>query len=105
MFDIKRVFLSVAVGVALTTAAALHLPYVEYLLLPGIIVAAVFWPAGVHSDFGGSLGFLPMLVVIYGASIAAWSALAYLVAHSFGNLLSPNQPLQPTPDSAAERRR
>jgi hypothetical protein len=67
-----------AIGTLITGCAALPFDASQSVLLPGVIISLVAWPAGVHSDFG-FVGPMRWLVVICIGSWLVWSALTFFV--------------------------
>ena len=73
----KRVWIPVLVGVASVLIAAI--PYLEVVLYPGLLIASLFWPEGVHSDNMGKVGAVLFLITIYLGTAAFWGGLAYAI--------------------------
>jgi hypothetical protein len=73
----KRVLVSAVLGCAVFGMGYVFSPLSDAVIVPGVYLAAPFWPEGIESDFGpaGVVGFLS---VVYIGAILAWSALAYI---------------------------
>ncbi len=66
-------FLAFLAGLALTAGAAVSSP----LGLPGVLLASVFWPQGVHTDgFSTASGTLFLATLSLG-TLGFWSGVAY----------------------------
>jgi hypothetical protein len=58
-----------------------------FLAVPGWLIAALFWPAGVHSVTSTD-DAIAMLAVIFGVSLVAWAALLNLLLPRAGSAQS-----------------
>ena len=83
MINKKRGAISLIVGALILALGLLPSPSADLALWPGSVLASPVWPEGIHSDFGGPFNIVAMLVVVWGASFAAWSTLAYLAGSFF----------------------
>ena len=75
----KRLAVSIAIGVAVLLIAGLPVPYLEFLSFPGVLLAAPFWPQGIHTSGMGETGALLMIGTVYAGTIAFWAAIAYAI--------------------------
>ena len=84
MINKRRALLSLVAGALITALGSLPVPFADFTLWPGSVLASPFWPQGVHSDFDGPFSIIAMLAVVWGGALAAWSTLSYLAASLFG---------------------
>lgn len=74
-----RFLVPAAIGALITSIAALPFEASGVVLLPGVLISAVAWPQGVHSDFSGVAGPMAWLSAICIGSWLTWSVLTYVV--------------------------
>ena len=74
----KSIAISLLAGVLIPILGALLSTASDWALWPGLLLAAPFWPEGIHSDFSSSFSFVTMFLVIWGGSWICWSALTYV---------------------------
>lgn len=75
----KRMLLACAIGLLITAASALPWPHAEKLFWPGLAFSALFWPEGIHSDFGGDWSVVLMLGTVLVATLTVWTAISYML--------------------------
>lgn len=74
-----RIVLSLIAGGA-ALLAAIQFPRLAILSFPGLLIAAVFWPQGIHSNFTtGTFGVAMFITTLYLGTIAFWAAVTYAI--------------------------
>jgi hypothetical protein len=76
MTKIKRILFSPAATAAVYVLALLPLHVGDYIFLPGVAFASLFWPQGLHSGNDGSVAFA---YVAWGAMLVFWIALFFVI--------------------------
>ena len=73
----RRIWIPLIVGLAAVLLAAI--PYLEVLLYPGLLIASLFWPQGIHSDHMGRVGAVLFIATIYLGTAGFWGGIAYAI--------------------------
>jgi hypothetical protein len=74
-----RIVLSLFAGGA-ALLAAMQFPRLAMLSFPGLLIAAVFWPRGIHSNFAtGTFGVTMFIATLYLGTIAFWAGVTYAI--------------------------
>lgn len=73
----RRIWIPVTVGIAAVLLAAI--PFLELLLYPGLLIASLFWPQGIHSDHMGRVGAVLFIATIYLGTAGFWGGIAYAI--------------------------
>lgn len=76
-FNKKRILISIALGFVIVGITYVIPSFSNIVCLPGIYLAALFWPEGIHSDMG-IIGLAGFFSIIFLGSIFMWSALVYV---------------------------
>ncbi|MGH8049661.1 MAG: hypothetical protein ACREPB_03270 [Arenimonas sp.] len=78
MSNKKMLVTSLVIGFLVTAIAWLPFSFSELALYPGMLVAALFWPEGIHTGNGlGANGVVAFVSVIWLGAFLAWSILSY----------------------------
>ena len=82
----KRLAISLLAAAGITALAATPIPNAEFLLEPGLLLASLFWPEGIHSGGMGMASVVAMLLIVWCGTFFAWGAIAYAATALFGKV-------------------
>ena len=72
----KHLAISLAIGAAVIAGGYFGVWSSDFVMIPGMYIAAPFWPQGLHSDLGPKEVYV-FLATVWLGTLLAWSVLSY----------------------------